>query len=283
VLTWSQNTRTAMNTGELTELLEAKYQSFQSLYEAAIKEGLNQHNLENLETEWKAVNNALVVLKFMLSIPEDAEVVIEREQEVVEKLSGEEEQSIPVMKIVEEFEESIAEDVIPEEVAEQEQPSITEEVVEEIEETENSQEQEALVEEEHSTEPVAEEPQAEAEIEEEEVVEQVVEVVTETNEEAVDRNESLKQEDNSLADRLKKSPIPDLKSAIGLNQRFLFSNELFNGNMEAFNRTINEINHMESYEDAKRYLDVQLIPHYHWNPEGETVIEFQELIERRFM
>ena len=140
-----------------------------------------------------------------------------------------------------------------------------------------------MVEEEVSAVSVVEELQTEVEVEEEEIVDQVAEIATETNEEAVDRNESLKQEDNSLADRLKKSPIPDLKSAIGLNQRFLFSNELFNGNMEAFNRTVNEINHMESYEDAKRYLDVQLIPNYHWNPEGETVIEFQELIERRFM
>ena len=97
-------------------------------------------------------------------------------------------------------------------------------------------------------------------------------------------NDQHKQEDDSsLASKLKKQAIPDLKAAIGLNQRFLFSNALFEGNMEAFNRVINEINHLESKEMADTFLRVQIIDKYQWDEESEEVLAFFELVERRFM
>ena len=39
---------------------------------------------------------------------------------------------------------------------------------------------------------------------------------------------------NTLADKLGRQPIEDLKSAIGLNQKFLFMNDLFEGENEIF-------------------------------------------------
>ena len=97
-------------------------------------------------------------------------------------------------------------------------------------------------------------------------------------------NDQHKQEDDSsLASKLKKQAIPDLKAAIGLNQRFLFSNALFEGNMEAFNRVVNEINHLESKEMADTFLRVQIIDKYQWDEESEEVLAFFELVERRFM
>lgn len=123
----------------------------------------------------------------------------------------------------------------------------------------------------------AREPVEEEQMQEEPVSDSIAE---ETQQET---NERFHKDDNSLAGRLKKSPVSDLKAAIGLNQRFLFSNELFNGNMEAFNRAVNELNHLESLNDAKRFMEIQLAPTYEWNNESEAVIEFTELVERRFM
>jgi hypothetical protein len=98
-----------------------------------------------------------------------------------------------------------------------------------------------------------------------------------------DVNEKNKRDDDSLANKLKKTKIEDLKSAVALNQRFLFSNELFNGNMEAFNRALNELNHLENMDEALRYIDLQLSKNYNWKKDSDTVGEFLALIERRFI
>lgn len=98
-----------------------------------------------------------------------------------------------------------------------------------------------------------------------------------------DLNEKNKRDDDSLASKLKKTKIDDLKSAVALNQRFLFSNELFGGNMEAFNRALNELNHLENMDEALRYIDLQLSKNYNWKKDSETVVDFLSLIERRFI
>lgn len=99
----------------------------------------------------------------------------------------------------------------------------------------------------------------------------------------VELNDRNKGNDNSLANRLGQSKIDDLKKAIGLNERFLFSNELFNGNMEAFNRSLNELNHIATREDAHKYINLQLKEQYNWDEESETVAAFLSLVERRFI
>ncbi len=91
------------------------------------------------------------------------------------------------------------------------------------------------------------------------------------------------QNDNSLASRLQKSPISDLKSVIGLNKRFLFANELFDGNMEAFNRALNELNHINSHDEALRFIDLQVKARFNWNDEEDVTQQFLELVERRFL
>lgn len=94
---------------------------------------------------------------------------------------------------------------------------------------------------------------------------------------------ALQGEDNTLNTRLQKQPIHDLRRAIGLNERFLYTNELFNGNMEAFNLAINELNHISSLEDAFRIIDLQLKPKYNWEDTSEAVAQFLDLVERRFL
>ncbi len=100
----------------------------------------------------------------------------------------------------------------------------------------------------------------------------------------VELNERNKQEDdNSLGYRLQKSAIRDLRAAIGLNERFLFANELFDGNMEAFNRALNELNHIESRDDAYKFINMQLRERFKWNEESEVTEKFLDLVERRFL
>lgn len=90
------------------------------------------------------------------------------------------------------------------------------------------------------------------------------------------------QPEPGFAEQLGNGPLENLKEAIGLNERFLFSNELFNGNMEAFNRALNELNHLESIPDAERLINEQLAVNFKWDPENEAVERFILLVKRRF-
>jgi hypothetical protein len=86
----------------------------------------------------------------------------------------------------------------------------------------------------------------------------------------------------SLADKLKFSPIKDLKSKIDINSKFIFIRELFKGDSDAYQNIINTLNNFESGDDARAML-TKLSETYNWDVENENVIAFVELVERRYL
>lgn len=91
-----------------------------------------------------------------------------------------------------------------------------------------------------------------------------------------------KNEDNSLARKLANIPISDLRSAIGLNEKYLYINELFAGDAVDFNASLDVLNKCKSYTDAEIFIAENLFDKYNWNVENKYVAEFMELVERRF-
>ena len=87
--------------------------------------------------------------------------------------------------------------------------------------------------------------------------------------------------EKTVADKLRQQPITDLKSAIGLNQKFLFMNDLFEGENEKFNDAINKINSFKTLQEALAYIDREISSA--WDKENSSVINFMDLVERRFM
>ncbi|MFN3341668.1 MAG: hypothetical protein ACK40M_03165 [Flavobacteriales bacterium] len=85
----------------------------------------------------------------------------------------------------------------------------------------------------------------------------------------------------SIADKLSKKPIADLRTAIGLNQKFLFMNDLFDGENQAFNEAVQQLNSQSNLDDAKNIL-LSLGTKYEWDLEAASVIEFTNLVERRY-
>jgi hypothetical protein len=85
----------------------------------------------------------------------------------------------------------------------------------------------------------------------------------------------------TVADKLSRQPIKDLKSAIGLNQKFLFMNDLFEGENEIFNNAINKINAFNTLPEAIAFIDSDLSST--WDKENSSVLNFMDLVERRFM
>lgn len=89
-------------------------------------------------------------------------------------------------------------------------------------------------------------------------------------------------QDNSLASKLKNTPIENLKSAIGINVKFTFINELFGGNSDEFNHVVDAIDSMGSADDARNLLG-ELSGKHSWDLESHSVSQFVEMVERRFM
>lgn len=84
-----------------------------------------------------------------------------------------------------------------------------------------------------------------------------------------------------VTNKIKQSSLPDLKSTIGINDKFQFTNELFKGNMQEFNIAIEQLNASETYESALAYL-TGLRRLYNWDDENETVKRWLSIIERRY-
>jgi len=90
-----------------------------------------------------------------------------------------------------------------------------------------------------------------------------------------------KKIDESVAEKLQHNKINDLKSAIGINEKFQFINELFDGNMKEYTVALDQINNFTSLDEAVNYL-ANLKAVYKWNSDNAIAINFQELVERRF-
>lgn len=73
-------------------------------------------------------------------------------------------------------------------------------------------------------------------------------------------------------------PITSLASAIGTNDRFLFTRELFDGNMDHFHETIHSLDGMKTIQEAVDFLQ----EHFQWK-KSETTHKFLELVKRRFL
>lgn len=74
----------------------------------------------------------------------------------------------------------------------------------------------------------------------------------------------------------------DIRNAIGLNDKYLFLNELFNNDKDAYDGAISQINNMEQYEDAKQWVDQHLKQDMKWDMSDNTVATFYGLLEKHF-
>lgn len=89
-------------------------------------------------------------------------------------------------------------------------------------------------------------------------------------------NETL-GENKSGDSKLANGPITSLKSAIGLNDRFLFIREIFNNNSAKYNEVIDNLDKMTQIQEAVEYLRANLTMQ-----KNEASMKFVELLKRRF-
>ena len=74
------------------------------------------------------------------------------------------------------------------------------------------------------------------------------------------------------------SAVEDIRQAISLGDRFLFQRELFAGNGELMQKTLDEINALGSLNEAMAYVE----EHFEWDKESTAVQLFENVLKRRF-
>jgi hypothetical protein len=87
----------------------------------------------------------------------------------------------------------------------------------------------------------------------------------------------------SLADKLRRTPVADLRKAISLNQKFQFIRELFNGESSRYDEVIDRINGADDLPEAVQTLEKH-VPEIRVKAEDDPVAAtLLDLVERRFL
>ena len=71
--------------------------------------------------------------------------------------------------------------------------------------------------------------------------------------------------------------ITELRSAIGLNDRFLMIRDLFGGDVDRYEATIDTLDEFEELDECMIYI----VENFHWNPDSEAAKLIVSLLERK--
>lgn len=87
--------------------------------------------------------------------------------------------------------------------------------------------------------------------------------------------------DGSLGSRLGHNSVSDLKSVIGLAEKFAFVNELFGGDTLAYEKAIVQLNSAGRLAEAEAYLGTLKLNH-RWPADSPQAALLTEIIKRKF-
>lgn len=103
-----------------------------------------------------------------------------------------------------------------------------------------------------------------------------------SSETASSLNDRLNEKRTELMETLKDEPIKDLRKAIGINDRYIFIQELFRGDESMYDRCVKTINGFSIFPEAEYWMNRELIVKLGWNEEDTIVRNFYSLVKRRF-
>lgn len=88
-----------------------------------------------------------------------------------------------------------------------------------------------------------------------------------------------------VSDKLGNLPIKTLKGAVGINDKILLVNQLFKGDMGKYNDMIDTIDKMDTFTQAKNFIQSEIVDRYNWADEDKANAAkgFIRLINRRFL
>ena len=95
-------------------------------------------------------------------------------------------------------------------------------------------------------------------------------------------NDKLKSEVADLKSALNDAPVRDLKKAIGVNDRYVFINQLFRGDEVMYERSLKTINGFRILPEAECWMERELKVKLGWDENREATRHFYQLVKRRF-
>lgn len=211
-------------------------------------------------------------------------------------------EEVQQVEIEEEEENDVEEEFVPEEPAVEEGESVQEEIDheavlslydddddEEVGQLPEEPIEEPAIEEEivEVSEPAIEEKIEEV-VEEEEVPEEepTQEIIVEEAPAQVVLGDVLSGEQTTLADNLAEQTIDvataasasmSLRSAIGINDKYILLRDLFAGDSDYYERAIDRLDEFDSLDEAMLYI----YDNFHWNPNSEGARLLMELLARK--
>lgn len=90
-------------------------------------------------------------------------------------------------------------------------------------------------------------------------------------------NDFITDDSVKLEHKLSNMPVSSLQAAIGINDRFQYIRELFEGNSDLYNETVTKLDSMNEIKDAVVYLQ----NNFKWK-KTEISLKFVNLLKRRF-
>lgn len=82
-----------------------------------------------------------------------------------------------------------------------------------------------------------------------------------------------------VSTKLQNKPIADLARAIGINDKFIFIKELFDGDSAKYSETVNQLNSFSDLNDAIIFLQ----DNFQWSEDSESAAKFIDLVRRKFI
>ena len=80
-----------------------------------------------------------------------------------------------------------------------------------------------------------------------------------------------------ISSQMQTKPIKNMEAAIGVNERFIFIKELFNGDAETYIKTITILNNAHNFNEAFNYINQT----FSWDFESGSAHKLLELVRRK--
>lgn len=277
---------------ELSILDEFESISFEELYESEpVEQDESVFALDDEDSDFEAeVNEEEIVIDE--PEPQESDFISEDDEDLSDEEPADEDD------VEGEADDLIAEDELEEEIIEEE-PEVTEESDDEFiseeaedEEIDDFSEEENVVDsnedahevEDSEDEFVAEEETEDDELEEEPEEEDESVPLNEKLSEGPSRivNEQFEEPQVTIADQMQQAKVTSIMDAISINNRYMFTNELFDGDKEQFEEAVQIMENCQSFDDAVEILVQDYAKLRDWDMNSDEVKELLKVVFRKF-
>lgn len=80
-----------------------------------------------------------------------------------------------------------------------------------------------------------------------------------------------------------KGILGELSESVAINQRFMFTKELFDGNADLLRHALKSIDGLDSFEEAVDLVNSRYVEELNWDINSDAVHEFMQLVYRKFV